>query len=141
MGVPLPLTLNLKLNHVLHERVLLVAVVITETPRVPDEQRVEVTRISEDIARVELRFGFMEKMDVPKGLAVALQRQLITPCDLRQVTYYTGHETIIPAGHQRGMARWREAVFALMHRNAQRPGASFNIPTGQLMEIGVEFEI
>ena len=30
-GVPLPLTLNLRLNHVLHERMLLVAVQITET--------------------------------------------------------------------------------------------------------------
>jgi KUP system potassium uptake protein len=39
------------------------------------------------------------------------------------------------------MARWRESVFALMHRNAQRPGAYFQIPTAQLMEIGVEFEI
>jgi len=39
------------------------------------------------------------------------------------------------------MARWRESVFALMHRNAQRPGAYFHIPTAQLLEIGVEFEI
>jgi KUP system potassium uptake protein len=141
MGVPLPLTLNLKLNHVLHEKVLLVAVEITESPRVTDEDRVQVTSISDDITRLVLRFGFMEKVDVPKGLGVALAHAQIAPCDLRNVTYYTGHETIIPIGCQPGMARWRESLFALMHRNAQRPGAYFNIPTGQLMEIGVEFEI
>jgi KUP system potassium uptake protein len=140
-GVPLPLTLNLKLNHVLHEKVLLVAVEITETPRVADEDRVVVTPVSEDITRVALRFGFMEKVDVPQGLAVALAHGQVSPCDLRQVTYYTGHETIVPVGRQTRMARWRESLFALMHRNAQRPGAYFNIPTGQLMEIGVEFEI
>src|SRR5271166_2424711 len=33
-GVPLSLTHNLKINHVLHEDVLLVAVEMTETPRV-----------------------------------------------------------------------------------------------------------
>jgi hypothetical protein len=32
-------------------------------------------------------------------------------------------------------------VVALMHHNAQRPGAYFKIPGGQIMEIGVEFEI
>ena len=83
----------------------------------------------------------MEKPDVPAGLRVALARAQIAKCDLGQIVYYTGHETIIPIGAQSGMARWREAVFALMHHNAQRPGAYFNIPSDQIMEIGVEFEI
>jgi KUP system potassium uptake protein len=46
-GVPLPLTQNMKLNHVLHERVLLVAVEMTEAPRVADEHRVIIKPISE----------------------------------------------------------------------------------------------
>ena len=33
-GVPLALTRNVKLNHVLHDRLLLVAVEVTETPPV-----------------------------------------------------------------------------------------------------------
>jgi len=28
-----------------------------------------------------------------------------------------------------------------MHHNAQRPGTYFKIPSGQIMEIGLEFEI
>ncbi len=28
-----------------------------------------------------------------------------------------------------------------MHHNAQRPGAYFQIPSAQIMEIGIEFEI
>ena len=140
-GVPLALSQNLKFNHVLHERVLLVAVTMTETPRVSDEERVTVTPISDDLARVELRFGFMEQPNVPNGLAVAVERSLIAPCELAKVTYYTGHETIIASGRQRKMARWREAMFAFMHHNAQRPGAYFKIPSAQIMEIGLEFEI
>jgi KUP system potassium uptake protein len=57
------------------------------------------------------------------------------------VIYYTGHETIIPSGRRSGMARWREVLFAFMHHNAQRPGAYFKIPSAQIMEIGIEFEI
>jgi KUP system potassium uptake protein len=140
-GVPLPLTLNLKFNHVLHERMLLVAIQITETPRVANENRAVVSPITDHVTRVELRFGFMEKVNVPQGLACAVERGQIPPCELHQVTYYTGHETVIPLGLRHDMARWRESVFALMHRNAQRPGAYFQIPTAQLMEIGVEFEI
>jgi K+ transporter len=34
-----------------------------------------------------------------------------------------------------------EELFAFMHHNAQRPGAYFKIPSAQIMEIGVEFEI
>ena len=140
-GVPLPLTLNLKLNHVLHERMLLVAVQITETPRVANNERAVVHPVTDHVTRVELRFGFMEKVDVPQGLACALEHGQIPPCELHQVTYYIGHETVVPLGLRPEMSRWRESVFALMHRNAQRPGAYFHIPTAQLMEIGVEFEI
>jgi len=140
-GVPLALSHNLKLNHVLHEKVLLVAIEIAETPRVRDEERAVIKKISDDISRVELRYGFMENPDVPDGLKTALARQQIDKCELSKITYYTGHETIIAGGLSDGMARWREALFALMHRNAQRPGAYFNIPAEQVMEIGVEFKI
>ena len=64
-GVPLALTHNLKVNHVLHQKVFLVAVETTEHPRVSDKDRVEVTSISDDVIRVVLRFGFMEQPDVP----------------------------------------------------------------------------
>jgi KUP system potassium uptake protein len=140
-GVPLALTQNLRINRVLHRRVLLVAVEMTERPRQPDEERVAVTPIADGILRVELRFGFMEEPDVPAGLAAAAARGLIAAEDLRQVTYFTGHETIIPTEARPGMTPWREALFAFMHHNAQRPGAYFKIPAAQILEIGIELEI
>jgi KUP system potassium uptake protein len=83
----------------------------------------------------------MGKADAPKGLRVAVARGQIAPCDLAQVTYFTGHETIIATTRPSGMVRWRKAMFAMMGRNAQQPGAYLNIPSAQLMEIGVELEI
>ena len=140
-GVPLALSHNTKCNRVLHENVLLVAVITAETPRVRNEERVVVTPIAEGITRIELRFGFMEQPNVPKGLEIAMAREQITKFDLAKVIYYTGHETIIPSGRRSGLARWREELFAFMHHNAQRPGAYFQIPSNQIMEIGIEFEI
>ncbi len=140
-GVPLALTQNLRHNHVLHEKLLLVAVTMTETPRVSAEDRAVVTPLSDEITRVELNFGFMENPDVPKALELAVKRGQIGRCDPEHVTYFTGHETIIPIGRRKGMARWRKKVFTFMHRNAQRAGAYFRIPAAQIMEIGIEFEI
>jgi len=140
-GVPLALSHNVNCNRVLHDHVLLVAVTTTETPYVSDEDRVAVTTISEGIERAEVRYGFMEQPNVPEALAAATARGQIANFDAGRAVYYTGHETIIPSGLRPGMARWREALFALMHHNAQRPGAYFKIPAAQIMEIGVEFEI
>ncbi len=140
-GIPLALSRNVKTNHVLHEKVLLVAVEIAEVPRMPDHERVRVTPVTDQLTRVEIRYGFMEKPDVPDGLRVAVERGLITNCELQSLVYFTGHETIIPSGQRPGMPAWRETIFAMMHHNAQRPGSYFNIPAVQVMEIGVEFAI
>ncbi|MBV8497031.1 MAG: KUP/HAK/KT family potassium transporter [Gammaproteobacteria bacterium] len=140
-GVPLALTQNLKYNRVLHTHVFLVAVGIAEIPWVADAERAEVTPIGAGLTRVELHFGFMEHPDVPGGLAIAQRQGKIDLGDARAVSYYTGHETITARGVSPGMARWREGLFAFMHRNSQRPGTYFRIPPRQIMEIGVEFEI
>lgn len=140
-GVPLPLSQNVHFNHVMHERVLLVAVEMTSAPRVAEHDRVAMTHLSEHMARIQLRCGFMEKPDVPAGLMIAVERGFIEACNLRLVTYFAGHETIIPTARRSGMVRWRKVLFAFMHHNAQRPAAYFNIPSAQVMEVGLEFEI
>ena len=140
-GVPLMLTQNVRHNHVLYEHTLLVAVNIAEIPRVPEAERVTVTELCDGLTRIELRYGFMERPDVPQGLATAVAQGKIALPDPNTMTYFTGHETIVALGRSPVMARWREALFAFMHRNAQRPAAYFSIPWSQVMEIGVEFEI
>jgi KUP system potassium uptake protein len=140
-GVPLALSHNVYCNHVLHERVLLVAANIAEVPRMPDQERVLVRPLGEGLTRVEIRFGFMDEPNIPEALAIGVAQGQIEPFDPKRVIYYTGHETIIPSGRRPGLPRWREAIFAFLHHNAQRPGAFFKIPGSQIMEIGVEFEI
>jgi KUP system potassium uptake protein len=140
-GIPLALTQNLKHNCCLHTQVLLVAVNVAETPRVSDEHRGVVASLGDGVTRVALNFGFMEQPDVPAGLRCLMEHQKIDEYDLAKITYFTGHETIISAGRRSGMARWRERVYAYMHHNAQQPGAYFRIPSAQIMEIGIEFEI
>src|SRR5256885_11230216 len=140
-GVPLALTQFVKHNHVLHQRVLLVTVLIEEAPRIADEDRVKVTQVVEGITRVLLRFGFMQYPTIAEGLNLACEQGKLTGIDLAEVTYYIGRETIIPSEEIPGMWLWRETLFAFLQRNAERTAAFFGVPTGQVVELGTEIEI
>jgi hypothetical protein len=123
-GVPLALTQFVKHNHVLHQRVVLVTVVIEEAPRIADEDRAEVIEIIEGITRVILHFGFMQYPTIAEGLGLASSQGKLPGIDLSDVTYYIGRETIIPSEDVPGMWLWRETLFAFLQRNAERSGSS-----------------
>ena len=140
-GVPLALTQFVKHNRVLHQRVVLVTVVIEEAPRIADEDRAEVIEIIEGITRVILHFGFMQYPTIAEGLALASSQGKLPGIDLSDVTYYIGRETIIPSEDVPGMWVWRETLFAFLQRNAERSAAFFGVPAGQVVEFGTEIEI
>jgi KUP system potassium uptake protein len=61
--------------------------------------------------------------------------------DPERITFYSRRVMVIPSGKVRGMAVWRERLFAAMHLNANLPAAYFGVPTGQVVEMGLEVEI
>jgi KUP system potassium uptake protein len=140
-GVPLALTQFVKHNHCLHQRVVLVTVLIEESPRIADEDRAEVIEIIEGITRVILRYGFMQYPTIYEGLVLACSQGKLTGIDLTDITYYIGRETIIPREDIPGMWVWRETVFAFLQRNAERTAAFFDVPARQVVEFGTEIEI
>ena len=140
-GVPLALTEFVKHNHCLHQRVVLVTVLIAEAPRIPDEERAEVIEIIPGITRVILHYGFMQYPTIYQGLVLACQQGKLPGIDLTDITYYIGRETIIPSEDIPGMWLWRENLFAFLQRNAERSAAFFGVPSRQVVEFGTEIEI
>jgi KUP system potassium uptake protein len=140
-GVPLALTQFVKHNHCLHQRVLLVTVLIEESPRIAEEDRAEVIEIIPGITRVILHYGFMQYPTIYEGLVLACRQGKLPGIDLTDITYYIGRETIIPSEDVPGMWVWRETVFAFLQRNAERSAAFFGVPTRQVVEFGTEIEI
>ena len=55
----------------LHERVLLIASITTDEPRVEPERRIKLVPVCSGITRVIFHFGFMEAPDVMEGLKLA----------------------------------------------------------------------
>jgi KUP system potassium uptake protein len=140
-GVPLALTQFVKHNHVLHERVVLVTVLIEESPRLSEEDRTEVIEVIPGITRVILHYGFMQYPTIYEGLILACKQGKLPGIDLTDITYYIGRETIIPREDIPGMWVWRESLFAFLQRNAERSAAFFGVPTKQVVEFGTEIEI
>jgi KUP system potassium uptake protein len=139
-GIPLGLTHHLRHNRVLHERVLLVASVSTDAPRVEPEQRVKLVPVGAGITRVLFQFGFMETPNVMEGLKLACLDPELRGIDPQNITYYFRRVMVI-AGKGPGMAAWRKSVFAAMHLNANLPAAYFGVPAAQVVEVGLEVEI
>jgi KUP system potassium uptake protein len=140
-GVPLALTQFVKHNHCLHQRVVLVTVLIEEAPRIAEEDRAEVIEVIPGITRVILHYGFMQYPTIYEGLVLACRQGKLPGIDLTDITYYIGRETIIPSEDVAGMWVWRESVFAFLQRNAERSAAFFGLPTRQVVEFGTEIEI
>jgi KUP system potassium uptake protein len=137
-GVPLALLHNLKHNRVLHQRVVLLTIIVEEVPRVGDEQRASIEVLGDGIYRLTAHYGFMEEIDVPALLKLASTDEL----KLKAVesTFFLSRETII-TGKRRGMMRWRAWLFALLSRNAQPATEFFKLPPNRVVELGMHVEL
>ncbi|WP_287081252.1 KUP/HAK/KT family potassium transporter [Methylobacterium sp.] len=151
-GIPMALGRLLERSRCLHERILLITVIYEEEPVIPASERAQVTLVAQGIRRaiseytpgmerVVLRYGFMQIASIPEGLQCAVASGLLPPEYLEDMTYFVGHEMVIPSPTHPGMAPWREGLFAFMKRNAERTGAHFGLPTRQIVEVGTEIEI
>jgi KUP system potassium uptake protein len=138
-GVPTTLLHNLRHNKVLHASVVLLTVITEEVPEVADARRVTIEPLGSNFFRVTLRYGFSEEPDVPAAMALARARGL--PIDKDDITYFLGRETLLAAAQHSGMARWREALFSLMSKNAMRATAFFRIPPERVVELGMHVEL
>jgi KUP system potassium uptake protein len=138
LGVPLPLMHNLKHNHVLHERVVMLTVQTDESPSVPRERQVGVEALGGGFHRGVARYGFMQEPDVSEILEICGERGLAF--DVQRTTFFLGHETLVP-GRQRTMSRWRQRLFAFLSRNAVPATVFFRIPANRVIEVGAQIEM
>ena len=139
-GVPLSLLNNLKHNHILHERVILLSVIIEEVPYVSHERRVEGIDLGCNCNRVNLHYGYMQSPNIPQTLAEARYNQLGFIYEPATVSYFLSRKTVIPSPKP-GMPIWREKLFAWMFRSSANPLEFFCLPFDRVVELGGQVEI
>jgi KUP system potassium uptake protein len=134
-GTPPALLHNLRHNHVLHETVVLLTILMEDAARVPSAERVSLEPAAPGFWRVIGRYGFMEQPDAPD---LVLRSGLFATLD--EVTFFLGREHLIVAEH--GIAhRWRIALFSFLTRSSQPATRFFNIPPDRVMEIGTQIAL
>ncbi|MES2770120.1 MAG: potassium transporter Kup [Bdellovibrionota bacterium] len=137
-GVPFPLIHNMKHNKVLHENIMLLTIKTKEVPTVHPDERIKIRDLGPNFHRVRAYFGFMEKPNIYLILKACQEAGLHFP--LEYTTFVLGRETIVTK-EKSFFKSWRQRLFALMSRNAERPMAFFSIPPQNVIEVGVQIEI
>jgi KUP system potassium uptake protein len=135
-GTPPALMYNFLHNHVVHEQVVLLTIRTEEVARVAERDRVTTESLADGFLRIVAHYGFMEEPDVP----ALLGREDTPSPPIEETTFFLGRETLITEG-QHGMSRWRERLFAVMSRNAERAMSYFRLPPERVMEVGSQIRL
>ncbi|MEI1716227.1 potassium transporter Kup [Acinetobacter baumannii] len=137
--VPHAMLHNIKHNKVLHQRNILVTVVIEDVPFVAPEERITTETLAEHFFRIKIFYGFKDEMNVPKALIQAYE-QLGLEYDLMHISFFISRDRIVHSVGD-GMSPWREKLFISMQRNTSPVSDFYQIPTNRVVELGSQIEI
>jgi KUP system potassium uptake protein len=137
-SVPNALLHNLKHNKVLHRQNLFVNVQNHEVPWIAESERLVITPLANECWQVVIHYGFKDNPDVPG----ALTHLRGMGCEVNAMTtsYFLSRDSIVPT-LGKGMAPWREKIFAQMHLNASSAADFLNLPSNSVVELGSKIEI
>lgn len=136
-GAPASLVLHFRHNHVLHEEIILLAIVTEEVPEIPEDKRLASKRLRAGFWRVQASYGFMQRPDVPRVVAACCEHGM--QAEPGQTSYVLGRARLLPTGRA-PMMRWRKGVFAFMAWNASSATDFFGLPHDRVIELGARLE-
>ncbi|MBI3901947.1 MAG: potassium transporter Kup [Nitrosomonadales bacterium] len=137
-GAPSALLHNIKHNQVLHERNILLTVIVEDKPYVTQGNRLLVDDLGKDFYRVRIFYGFMDTPDIPAALELCSKWKL--KIDVMTTSFFISRAVIVSSPTP-GMMKWRERLFRAMAKNAMSAAEFFKIPTNRVIEMGMRIEI
>ncbi|MGL6208492.1 MAG: KUP/HAK/KT family potassium transporter, partial [Paracoccaceae bacterium] len=132
---PAALTHNLKHNHVLHARNLIVTVVVANTPYVADDERLSVEKLGDRFSRIRLSFGYMEEPNVPRALKLAGEK-----FDIMSTSFFLNHRSFRSARNE-GLPVWQERLFIVLTKSASNASDFYHLPVNRVVELGQQLTI
>ena len=137
-GAPSALLHNLKHNQVLHERNILLTVIVEDKPYVTKGNRLLIDDLGRNFYRVRIFYGFMDRPDLPDALGLCATLGL--PFDMMTTSFFISRAMIVSSPIP-GMVKWRERLFLALSKNAMNAADFFKIPTNRVIEMGTRIEI
>jgi KUP system potassium uptake protein len=129
-----------KHNKLVHETIVIVNVKMTRNPRVSNDKRMQVKAFGQGVYEVKLNYGFMQGYNIPSDLSYCIEHHDL-PIDLDDTTYFVGRISVIADRKKNGMMAWRDKLFAFMVRNTLHATSLYQIPSGRVIEIGLQLGI
>jgi KUP system potassium uptake protein len=123
---------------VLHQRVVFLTVATEEIPWVAESERVSVQSLGQDCYQVTVTYGFKDEVDLPRALQACKASGLVI--EPPQTSYFLSRATVVPTPGK-GMALWREKLFAVMLHNVGNVAAYLKLPANRVIELGARVEI
>lgn len=136
---PPALVSNVRHNRVLHDTTVVLSVVTSDVPHVPEPERVSISRPdSGEVFQITITYGFIDDPDVVATLRdVELDGERL---NLDEATFFIGRETVTSTPVE-SMPRWREHLFVLLNRGAASASRFYKLPPAQVFEVGTQVEI
>ena len=135
---PAALMHNLKHNHVLHQRNIILTVTVATRPYVSDAKRLHLTVISDRFVQLEMAFGYMEEPNVPAALQ--LLRTMGEPVNLAATSFFLNRRTF-RSDSSEGLPGWQEKLFVGMTKTAADATDFYRLPTDRVIELGQQLTL
>jgi KUP system potassium uptake protein len=137
-SAPTSMLHNLKHNHVMHERNIVLSIRTENVPRIARHDRIAIEQISKEFIVITARYGFMETPNVPKILEHCRRKDL--EIDIANTSFFVSRRKLKEAQKSR-LPRWQEQFFIALATVAQDATEYFRIPTDRVLEIGTQVVI
>ncbi len=134
--IPRILLHHVKHDKVLHEKVILLSIVVERVPFANKKNRLTIKSYGFGFYQALAHYGYMEQPNIPEALRRAKGLD-VTP---ESISYYLGHVTLINSGKIK-IANWRRNLYIFLSRNSREAKSYFGIPTGRVTELGLQDEI
>ncbi|MDR3453608.1 MAG: potassium transporter Kup [Rhodoferax sp.] len=137
-AVPHALLNNIEHNGVLHDRVIFANVAIHDVPYVAADERLAITPLGHNCFNIIVAYGFKDDINLPAALQGCAAKGLAI--DPQKASYFLSHAQVVATGGK-GMAVWRERMFAAMSHNIGNVAEYLKLPADRVMELGSRVEI
>jgi KUP system potassium uptake protein len=136
--IPQALVQNINHNKIMHSDVAILHFKTEDIPRVPNFEKIEAEKVLTGFYTIIARHGFMETPRIETILALAREKGV--EIKLENTSFFLGREKLV-IGEKPKMSQWRSNLFVFLSKNSMDASSFFGIPSSQVIEVGVQFEL
>jgi KUP system potassium uptake protein len=137
--IPQAIVQNVSHNKILHSDIAILHFKTEGIPRVPNVEKIDAEKLSlSGFYKITAHHGFMETPKIETILALAREKGV--EFKLENTSFFLGRVKLI-IGDQPKMSLWRSYLFLFLSKNSMDASSFFGIPSNQVIEVGVQFEL